>query len=757
MPAIARLPLRRHLGRLIWAAFFVAGVITFAVRRPIAAGDGIEYWATLQAWSYHGTPDIRPRDLVRVGRLLEADRLAPAQGAHDLLLIPTKSGARHVLHFWLYPLLAVPAKRVLSLVGAELAALQVTNFILFALTLYALLFTGDVDRRWRLSFAALVTVGPVLWYLPWPHPEVFIWAAVCLALFLLRQGRYGLAALAASLGAAQNAPVAALAALAVVLAAVRGGRRQVVAAGLGAAVSLVAPLFYLVRYGEPSLLTRTGASLQLISAGRVGSLLFDLNQGMLPHAPGVLMLAGVALVPLVRHRHGPALAVVATALAMVAVYGVQPNWNAGCAGMIRYGVWVLPLLAWAAAECPWPPRAAVLSIGTAVAAQLAIVLAGSSAQRHLTHSGLAAHVLEHAPALYSPEPEIFAERQLHAERPFHANLPLGFARASGEVTKLLLDACSLAWLPLRFRVDATYLDRVRRTHGQRAGLFYLVPPPGAVARRPASLPEQVSTTFFNACRPADAPYTDDRPFNARVLAQLPPGALVFEWPGSLEDPRQASLLARDPEKLVETLALAGYAGLTLDRARGGEAATALMERLAAALPDTAPLLGATGRWVHYNLGRAAAALARRQPPAILAARRQAVLHPPAVTWGPGFHRPERDPGSGLGFRWAGATATLTIENDQPTSRSVRLQGALATASGRPADLRIDGDLLHETLAVAPPRTALVRRLTVPPGRHDLRFTSDATPITHEADPRTLVFRLEGLQLHEPEQQQQELR
>ena len=131
-----------------------------------------------------------------------------AIGVSNIPLEPTAGGARHGWHFWMYPLLAVPAKRILRLVGGNrTAALQVTNFVLFALTLYALLFTGKVDRRWRRSFAALVAVGPVLWYLPWPHPEVYTWAAVCIALLLLREKRYGVAAFAASMGALHNPAV----------------------------------------------------------------------------------------------------------------------------------------------------------------------------------------------------------------------------------------------------------------------------------------------------------------------------------------------------------------------------------------------------------------------------------------------------------------------------------------------------------------------------------------------------------------------
>jgi hypothetical protein len=738
-------------GRLIWGVLFIAGLIAFALRKPVRSGDGLEYWATLQAWSDHGTPDIRPRDLERLTGLIEAGRVDAAIGVASIPLERTAGGAGHGWHFWMYPLLAVPAKGILRLVGGnELAALQVTNFVLFALTLYGLLFTGKVDRRWRWWFAALVAVGPVLWYLPWPHPEVYTWAAVCIALLLLREKRYGVAAFAASMGALHNPAVTCLVALVVGYAAVRGDRRQIGAALLGASASLIAPLFYLVSYGEPSLLYRVGAvDVRLVSLARVGSLLLDLNQGLLPHAPGLLALGAVALVRLARRRSWQALAMVATALAMAAVCAAAPNWNCGNAGLLRYAVWILPLLAWVIVELPPPRRWAVGTLGAAVAVHAAIVLAGSSAERSLAHAPVAAYVLRHAPALYSPVPEIFAERQLQREQPFRSKLPLGFTLASGEVTKLLLDACSLAWLPLRFRVDPAYLEAVHRSHGRRRGLFYLEPPRGTVRRRTAPLlPEQVATTFLSSCSGDEAPYAADQAFLTALQARLPPSALVFEWPGAPEAPLQATLIAREPDQVVETLALAGFSGLCVDRSRYPDGAAALMARLTAALPDNAPVLSTTGRWVLFDLDTAFAVLARRYPGRALEMRREAALSPLALTWGPGFHRPETEPGTGIGYRWAEPTATLTIANGLPRSRTVVLDAAFITATSRPAHLRIEGDLLAETLAISRARTLMSRRLQVPPGRHTLRFTSDGLPLNPPDDPRLLVWRLEDLRLRE---------
>src|SRR5205814_2391553 len=111
-------------GRVVWGVLFLIGIIYFALRQPVRAGDGLEYWATLQAWFDHGSPDVRPADLDELARQAEADGVARGAGARNLALAPTAAGKYNTHHFWMYPLLALPAKLVLRLCGGdELAAL----------------------------------------------------------------------------------------------------------------------------------------------------------------------------------------------------------------------------------------------------------------------------------------------------------------------------------------------------------------------------------------------------------------------------------------------------------------------------------------------------------------------------------------------------------------------------------------------------------------------------------------------------------
>jgi hypothetical protein len=205
---------------------------------------------------------------------------------------------------------------------------------------------------------------------------------------------------------------------------------------------------------------------------------------MLPYVPGLVLLgiaSGVlALADGIRARRWQEPMLVATIVAMILLCGVAPNWNAGEATIQRYTIWMMPLFAWIIVR-HFPVRARTVAWGGAVAIQTVIAVAGSPKMFYLEHTPLARWVLTHAPSLYDPEPDIFAERVFHEEVPLDEKLPIGFVAPNGnQVTKVLVDAQSLDRLPERFRVDPVWLASIRARYAQKTGRFYLNPPAGAV-------------------------------------------------------------------------------------------------------------------------------------------------------------------------------------------------------------------------------------------------------------------------------------
>jgi hypothetical protein len=86
-------------------------------------------------------------------------------------------------------------------------------------------------------------------------------------------------------------------------------------------------------------------------------------------------------------------------------------------------------------------------------------------------------VLRHAPALYSPDVETFAERTTGhpVDWPFKpVGLPIAFDDARGP-TKILVDRSTLDDLGRWFEVRSDWLAKTRAEHARESGVFYVEP------------------------------------------------------------------------------------------------------------------------------------------------------------------------------------------------------------------------------------------------------------------------------------------
>jgi hypothetical protein len=287
----------------------------------------------------------------------------------------------------------------------------------------------------------------------WPHPEVFSFALVALALVFAARGCHAGAVLASALASLQNPPLTLLVALLWAGAAREAWRRRsvrsAVAASLAALPGLAPAAFYLWQFGVFNLSVRPAEAAQSLSARRALDLAIDPNLGLVSHAPLLLLLAPLgALAALRGRRWTPAVLVFVLLPLLAYATTANSNWNNDTAGPSRYVFWLLPLVAFPAVggfgASPATPlgRAAGWALGLALATQAAAVLArGGPLARSdfLEHSWAARLVLDHRPARYRPSPEVFVERTLHHEGAFEG--PVVYRDGAGR--------CRKAWLQWR--------------------------------------------------------------------------------------------------------------------------------------------------------------------------------------------------------------------------------------------------------------------------------------------------------------------
>lgn len=476
-------------------AFAAVGVVAWtALVVPVRDGDGMEYWYQVESLARHGSPDLREDDELAVNAHLPGPAATLADPFADIDIPPypatgyaeTRDGRRFAAHFWAYPLSAVPAHLLLGAVGGNpMASLQLTNAVWFIAALFVVLFCWDVSVGKKLAFVALAFVGPAVSYLPFTGAETFTWASTVLAVVAFDRKKYGRCSLFACLGATQNPPLALLGVATVVLAAVR---RQWKEAGLAALAGVIAVLpigFYYVHFGKPSLIVGASTSFANISVTRTLSMIFDLNQGLAGYVP---LLPLAALAGLLVGRSAAAIVVSVAVAGMALAAQTQSNWNGGGAGLHRYLVWMVPLLAWVAADGLSRIGRIAFTAG-ALVIHLPLLLAFPTDRlSYLEQRPLARWVLTQAPWLYSPLPEIFIERQVNREvaDPL-AELPVGFARPGGEVVKLLVVKGCESRLGQSFVVTAEYLSELLARIAEAETPTYIHPPRGAVTTNPGAL------------------------------------------------------------------------------------------------------------------------------------------------------------------------------------------------------------------------------------------------------------------------------
>ena len=256
-----------------------------------------------------------------------------------------------------------------------------------------------------------------------------------------------------------------------------------------------------------------------------------------------------------------------------------------------------------------------------------------------------------------------------------------------------------------------------------------------------------------------AQFDADAAFVARIEEQSAPGAMVYQMPyrvfpeGGAYDHLRLSLHSRHlrwsyptmrarpadfwhkdlaslpPEELLPRLAFAGFRGVCIDREAYPDRAAALEAKLARE-SGAAPLVCSNLRFSYYALDDYAEKLKGHYSAGQWQARLDEARHPLIVAWARGFQQSaEMLPSEG---RWCTADGVMELHNLGTEPRRVSLDLTLRTGHPEPATLELDGLDLHREVTLHDNEGEIAETLTVPPGRHTLRFHCDAVPVGDNA-------------------------
>jgi hypothetical protein len=392
------------------ASFYLSLVANSSPRR---IGDGHEYLAMARQVSACRPPALSEDDLRRVsyelatlGSQWTADLANPHLRGDD--------GRQDFPHFWLYSACVAPILAVLTLAGLHPNhAFTIFNVALLTTAAFVVL------RRVQAAATLVLVAGPIIWWLDKAHIEVFTFALLALAATVWTSAPHA-TLLFLGLLTAQNP------ACGVLLVSVGGGalavarrqdrRRVILALAVGVVTAALHPLYYLWHLGRPSPLM---GSLVLEWPGITAVLtpLLDPLVGVGWVYPGLVVLVGLASAGEIRDRRIIPLAALAGLTgALLVVFSLSANINhGGSPGPSRYGIWLAPLVL--TLLVPRTDRGASRRWETCLplVAVLSLPYTVWNFQPKLPENSeeptrIAQWLVERAPALYNPLPELFAER-----------------------------------------------------------------------------------------------------------------------------------------------------------------------------------------------------------------------------------------------------------------------------------------------------------------------------------------------------------
>lgn len=429
----------------------IAGI---AMVNTSLTGDGYEYMLTMHALFEHASPNITLADvdslkqsaggmpnyggtLADLMPLLHEHLLAPEKTpAYTYTIMPNDAGQFYGIHFGLYSLMALPFYALLKAFGMH---------PYYAFTLLNLAFCAGACLYIRRAMPERSSLAMLLFllsgtpfYLNWTGPEVVTASCVLIACLAALRGQAGLAILLAGLAASQNPPIFLLIPFAVAYrvlivrypklqwpdsVAPAVGKRELILAAAGILLTLAPYAFFQWVFGTPSVIARDFNDPAFITAARLFSLFFDLDQGMVVGSPGLLLALLLGLVLLPGQMRSRWLAVFALVLGVVILMALPAlstiNWNSGCVVMARYSYWLsMPLLAVTllAARLSSPKSGVALLLGGAALQVVVFFSTGLLGEKTIYYKHLppARWALSHFPERYNPEAEIFHARTQEA-------------------------------------------------------------------------------------------------------------------------------------------------------------------------------------------------------------------------------------------------------------------------------------------------------------------------------------------------------
>jgi phosphoglycerol transferase len=320
---------------------------------------------------------------------------------------------------------------------------------------------------------------------------------------------------------------------------------------------------------------------------------------------------------------------------------------------------------------------------------------------------------------------------------------------------------------------ALWIDRwYERFRRQRVSQLAFIAALGVVLT--LGILDQVSPRFLPDYRRAEDEYMSDEVFVKRIEASMRDGAMIFQLPivsfpenprvhkmndydlgrgylhsrklrwsygtvkGREDDVWLRRIAGKPTEQMVETIAWAGFNGIYIDRFGYQDNDRARLEAELSNFLSVSPIVSPNDRQIFFDLTAYRQKLEEKFTAEERAAKREAALQPILAVWQEGFSDLEYDQ-DGRSWYWCAEEGTMRLINRGSQPREVKLEMIVAADNGGTVEMQ--SAFFSEQLKVDWKGQPFTRTFTLPPGEHEVNFSSDAQPILPLNDFRELVFRV----------------
>ena len=442
----------------------VFGIVYMLTITPDVYGDGNEYMLQTVSIQRHFSFGVTEEDLKAAEEQFYNHINGLRSTYANTLCMHEYNNAKFSNHFGIYSALVTPVKLILMQFNVyPLWAFTVTNYLLWLVAVMVILFVLKTDGFKKLCLTALAIFNPVFFYLKWTHAEVFIFTFVVIGLVFYYNKQYARSIFFLSVACMQNVgvcPFAMIVGIDFIISRIleykeKQGRfalisfirlywKKIIPYGLCyiPAVIPVADTYF--RFGSISLVADVAGESRYL-AHKVFDLIFDLNLGILPYEP-LILIAFIILVCIGLFKNTRMAIMNLLGLGgILFILGNQKQINSGMQNIMRYNVWLIPIMMFYVVM-NWkqtiPKRrylagSVCLSEVIITTLVIAYVTWGGGSYSCNGFAQWTKWVMDFAPGLYNPTHGIFYSRVLGGET-YYMETPVMYCNADGFVRKILL-------------------------------------------------------------------------------------------------------------------------------------------------------------------------------------------------------------------------------------------------------------------------------------------------------------------------------